>query len=246
MELEGKRVVITGGATGMGRATALVCGRQQARVVVADVNDSDGEAAVARIRRDGGEAWFVHTDVSDEGQVESLMGEADRLMGGIGALVTAAAIARDSLVPVDEFPKGTWDLHMDINLTGTFLAAKYAVPAIRRGGGGVIVMIASGAGVRGGSSIVAYGASKGGVNGLGMTLEQALGKDNIRVNVLCPGNISTPLKLGIIAQQVERVGAAADESSQIAGLGSPDGMAKVIRFLLSDDAEYVRGAVFTR
>jgi len=154
-----------------------------------------------------------------------------------------AAIAKDSLLPVDEFLTSTWEQHIDINLTGSFLAAKYAVPYLRKAGGGVIVMVASGAGVRGGSSIVAYGASKGGVNGLGMTLEQALSGDNIRVNVLCPGNIATPLKLGIIDQQVERVGDQANETGQIAGLGTPDGMAKVIRFLLSDDADYIRGPI---
>ena len=107
-------------------------------------------------------------------------------------------------------------------------------------------MIASAAGVSVGSSIVAYGASKGDVNGLGLTLEQSLAEENIRVNVLCPGNIATPLKLGIIDQQREMLGEAANEASQIAGLGTPDGMAKVIRFLSFDDAEYVRGTIFTR
>lgn len=244
--MEDKKIVITGGATGMARASALLCARHGAKVVIADINVAEGENAVSDIRAAGGSAWFHETDVSNEEDVRSLMEKAEKAMEGITSLVTAAAIARDSLVPVDEFLTSTWQQHIDINLTGSFLAAKYAVPALKKAGGGVIVMIASGAGVRGGSSIVAYGASKGGVNGLGMTLEQSLAGDNIRVNVLCPGNIATPLKLGIISQQVERVGDEANESSQIAGLGTPDGMAKVITFLLSDDAEYIRGAIFTR
>ena len=230
----------------MARATALICARHGAKITIGDINAADGDSVVAQIRDAGGEAWFRQTDVSKDTDVRSLMETAERDMGGINSLVTAAAIARDSLVPVDEFLKATWEEHIDINLTGSFLAAKYAVPAMRRARGGVIVMIASAAGVSVGSSIVAYGASKGGVNGLGLTLEQSLAEENIRVNVLCPGNIATPLKLGIIDQQKEMLGEAANEASQIAGLGTPDGMAKVIRFLISDDAEYVRGTIFTK
>jgi NAD(P)-dependent dehydrogenase (short-subunit alcohol dehydrogenase family) len=244
--MQDKKIVITGGATGMARASALLCAEHGAKIVIGDINVTEGKSTVSDIQKSGGEAWFYQTDVSNEEQMRSLIENAARHMGGITSLVSAAAIARDSLVPVDEFLTSTWEQHIDINLTGSFLAAKYAVPYLRKAGGGVIVMIASGAGVRGGSSIVAYGASKGGVNGLGMTLEQALAGDNIRVNVLCPGNIATPLKLGIIDQQVERVGEDANETTQIAGLGTPDGMAKVIRFLLSDDADYIRGAIFTR
>lgn len=246
MLLKGKKLVVTGAATGIGSATALVCAAEGAQVVVADINTADGERTVARARENGGSAWFVRADVSREAEVAALMQAAEERMGGINALVTAAGIARDSLVPIDEVQLREWERTISINLTGTFLAARHAVPAMRRAGKGVIVMIASGAGVRGPSSIVAYGASKGGVNGLAMTLESHLEKDNIRVNALCPGNIATPLKLGIIEQQVERIGAAANREGQMAGLGTPEGVARVIAFLLSDYADYVRGAVFTR
>ncbi len=246
MNLIGKRIVITGGATGIGGATARYCAGEGARVTIADVNEAAAQKRVAAIRENGGEAWFVRTDVSSEAQVSSLMAEAEENMEGINALVTAAGIARDSLVSVDELLKEGWDGTIDINLTGTFLATKHAVPALRRAGGGVIVMIASGAGVRGASSMVAYGASKGGVNGLGMTIEPALARENVRVNVLCPGNIETPLKLGIIEEQARRIGEAARREEQMAGLGAPEGVARVIGFLVSDDADYVRGTLFTR
>jgi NAD(P)-dependent dehydrogenase (short-subunit alcohol dehydrogenase family) len=147
---------------------------------------------------------------------------------------------------VDELTTDGWDRTIDVNLRGTFLSAKHAVPALRRAGGGVIVLIASGTGVSEASSMVAYGASKGGVNGLGMTLEAALAPDGIRVNVLCPGNIATPLKLRIVEEQA---GVRGDEyllEEQIARLGDPEGMARVLGFLVSDAADYVRGAVFTR
>jgi NAD(P)-dependent dehydrogenase (short-subunit alcohol dehydrogenase family) len=246
MQIKDKRVVITGGASGIGAAAAVQCAGDGARVVIADVNEAGAGATLAKIHEAGGEAWFVKTDVSKEAQVASLMRAAESHMGGVNALITAAGIARDSLVPVDELLKEGWDQTIGVNLTGSFLAAKYAVPAMRRAGKGVIVMIASGAGVRGASSMVAYGASKGGVNGLAMTLEPALERDNIRVNVVCPGNIATPLKLGIIEQQAERIGAAARREEQIAGLGMPEGVARVLSFLISDEADYIRGAIFTR
>ena len=246
MNLEGRRVVITGGATGIGRATAMHCAGAGARVVVGDVNEADGADCVSRISSAGGEAWFVRTDVSVESEVSALMDEAVRLMGGIDSLVTAAGIARDSMVPVEDVPEQVWDDTIDVNLKGSFLAAKHAVPAMRSAGRGVIVMIASGAGVRGASSTVSYGASKGGVNGLGMTLEAKLRGEGIRVNVLCPGEIATALKLGIIEQQAKAAGESIRLRKENTDLGEPEGVARVIGFLLSDDAAYVRGAVFTR
>ena len=246
MNLEGRRVVITGGATGIGRATAMHCAGAGARVVVADVNEADGNDCVAEIAAAGGEAWFVRTDVSVESEVRALMAEAARLMSGIDSLVTAAGIARDSMVRVEDVAEQVWDDTIDINLKGSFLAAKHAVPAIRSAGRGVIVMIASGAGVTGASSTVSYGASKGGVNGLGMTLEAKLRGDGIRVNVLCPGEIATPLKLGIIEQQAKAAGESARLRKENTDLGEPAGVARIIGFLLSDAAAYVRGAVFTR
>lgn len=246
MNLEGRRVVVTGGATGIGRATAMHCAAMGARVVVADVNETDGASCPAQIAAAGGQAWFVRTDVSDEAEVRGLMEQAARLMGGIDGLVTAAGIARDSMVPVEDVAEQVWDDTIDINLKGSFLAAKYAVPEIRSTGGGVIVMIASGAGVKGASSAVSYGASKGGVNGLGMTLEAKLRDEGIRVNVLCPGEIATPLKLGIIEQQAKVAGESVRLRTENTDLGEPAGVARIIGFLLSDDAAYVRGAVFTR
>jgi len=246
MDLQGRKLIVTGGATGIGAAAALRCASLGAHVVIADVNHVDGERVSAAINENGGKSRFVPADVSSESSVKSLVKSASDFMGGVNSLVTAAGIATDSLTPVENIDLISWQRLIDINLTGTFLAAKHTAPAIRRYGGGVMVMIASGAGVRGPSSSVPYGASKGGVNGLAMTLEPALAKDGIRVNVLCPGNISTGLKLGLIDQQEERIGEAANKPGQIAGLGTPEGVARIIGFMLSEDADYLRGALFTR
>ena len=246
MDLDGKKIVITGGSTGIGRAAATQCAAEGALVTVADVNRRDGEDCAERIRGGGGRAWFVPADVSSEADVQSLMAEAEEQMGGVNALVTAAGIARDALVPVDELTAESWDQIINVNLRGSFLSAKYAVPAMRRVGSGVIVLIASRAGVRGVSNMAAYSASKGGVNGLGLSLEAGLAQDLIRVNVLCPGSIDTPLKLRNIEENIKATGDAAKRQEMISGLGDPEGVARVLSFLVSDGAEYVRGAVFTR
>ncbi len=244
MNLKGSRIVLTGGATGIGRATAIHCATLGAGVVVADINEVDGGSCVSQIKKLGGEARFIKTDVSIESDVRNLMTESYRYLGGIDSLVTAAGIARDSMVPVEDLLEEVWDSTIDINLKGSFLAAKYAVPSMKENDRSVIVMIASGAGVTSASSTVSYGASKGGVNGLGMTLAAKLRDHGIRVNVLCPGSITTPLKLGIIERQVASLG----EGARVANsdLGDPVGVAKIISFLISDDADYIRGAVFTR
>lgn len=146
MDLNGKRILITGGATGIGRSTATRCAAEGARVVVADINPAEGEQRVEGIRSAGGEAWYVKVDVSTESDVAAMAADADRLMGGIDAMVSAAGIAQDSLVPIDELPTENWERTIAVNLRGSYLTAKHLVPAIRKAGGGVIVMIASGCG----------------------------------------------------------------------------------------------------
>jgi len=246
MRLKDKAIVITGGASGIGRAAALCCAQEGAKVVIADINKKAGEEVVKEVVGLGAWCWFVPTDVSQEKQVANLMREAEKLMGRINVLINAAGVLYGGFVPVEEFEESVWDKVIDINLKGSFLAAKHVVPAMKRAGGGIIILIASGAGVRGGSSSVAYGSSKGGVHGLAMTLEPKLAPDNIRVIDVCPGNIETPLKLGAIQQQAERTGESEESLRARQALGDPMGVGKVLAFLASSDADYVRGTVFTR
>ena len=246
MLLQSKRVLITGGATGIGRAAVKRCSEEGARVVFGDINAKDGAELATVLSVKGTSVSFVETDVSNLASSSALVETAHKLMGGIDCLLTAAAVARGALTPIDEFPDEEWLNHVDVNLTGTYYVAKNVARVMKKNGGGVMLLIASGAGVTGPSSIVPYGATKGGVNGLGMTLEQQLHSDNIRVNVLCPGNIRTPLKLRIIDEQVEKIGTQAQRDMQLHGLGTSDGVSSVIAFLLSDQADYVRGNIFTR
>lgn len=248
MRLRDKVVVITGGATGIGGATALVCGREGAKVVAGDVNEADGRQVVSRITEGGGQARFVRTDVTEEADARRLIAEATSAFGRVDALIACAGILRGTMVPVEDFEAATWDSVIDVNLKGTFLCAKHAVAAMKRTGGGVIVLVASGAGVKGGSSSYAYGASKGGVHGFGLTLMDRLAADHIRVNVVCPGGLATPLKLAQIAEAAEREGKSGEEAvaAQRPHLGDPEGVGNILAFLVSDGADYVRGTIFTR
>lgn len=248
IRLNDKVAVITGASTGIGAATAIEYARAGAKVVFGDINEADAEKTLDTIREEGGVAKFLRTDVTVETEIADLMETADTEFGGMHVLVTSAGILRGPSVRIDDFETATFDSVIDVNLKGTFLALKHAVPIMRRSGGGVILCIASGAGIRGGSSSVAYASSKGGVNGLVMTVENQISSMNIRIHTICPGGLATPLKLGQIAESAKRDGQDPDVAVANArnSLGDPAGVARVLTFLVSDAASYARGQIFTR
>jgi len=237
--LTNKVILVVGGAAGIGRATAELCAARGAAVIVADRDVAAGAAVAAAI---GG--LFVAVDVTDAASVQALMAAIAAKHGRLDALIQAAGILKGAYTPVDEFPLETWEMVLDVNVTGSFLCAKHAVPLMRQAGG-VIVLISSGAAV-GGSSSVAYGASKGGVNGLGITLANKLAPEGIRVNVVMPGNIDTGMKRSVIAAEAEKSGKALEDAVAASRLGAPEGVAKILAWLVSDDADYVRGMISTR
>ena len=248
VQLNEKVAVITGGATGIGAATAIEYARAGAKVVFGDINETDAEKTLRTIREEGGVAEFLRTDVTLETEVAALMETADTAFGGIHVLVTSAGVLRGPNVRIDAFETATFDSVIDVNLKGTFFSLKHAVPIMNRCGGGVILCIASGAGVRGGSSSVAYGSSKGGVNGLVMVVENQVSGMNIRMHTICPGGLATPLKLGQIAESARREGQDPEVAVANArkSLGDPAGVARVLTFLASDAGSYMRGQIFTR
>jgi NAD(P)-dependent dehydrogenase (short-subunit alcohol dehydrogenase family) len=147
---------------------------------------------------------------------------------------------------VDELDEDTFSEVLDVNLKGSYLCVKTAVPWMRRAGGGVILLVASGAGVRRPSSSVAYGASKGGVHGLFLTLEPRLAAQGIRAHDVCPATIDTAMMRDVIVRGALAQGRSPEEALAAAPLGDPSGVARVLAFLASPDADYVRGTVFTR
>ncbi|MDA0745569.1 MAG: SDR family NAD(P)-dependent oxidoreductase [bacterium] len=240
MRLKNKVIVVTGGASGIGRAAVRCCAREGASVAVVDMDAEGVAATVQEVKALGVEAAGFAVDVRDETQVRNMMEGVVAAFEKVDGLVHAAGILEGAFVPVDLFEEATWDRVLDVNLKGSFLVCKYAVPAIERAGAGVIVLISSGAGVSGGSSSVAYGSSKGGVHGLSLVLAAQLASRNIRVHGVCPGSIDTPLK----RRQLEAGGRPFDPEKS--GLGDPEGVGKLLSFLVSDEADYVRGTIFTR
>jgi NAD(P)-dependent dehydrogenase (short-subunit alcohol dehydrogenase family) len=240
MSLAGRVVAVVGGAAGIGRATAELCVQRGAHVILADVDAAQGKAAAGAIG-----ANFTPVDVTDEAAVQACFDGIGRALGRLDALIQTAGVLEGAYVPIEELGRDIFRRVWEVNVTGSFLCAKYAVPLMKRAGRGVIVLLSSGA-ATGGSSSYAYASSKGGVSALGVTLARKLASDNIRVNVVAPGNISTRMKLGVIEEDGRRRGIPAERLVEEAALGQPEGVARVLAWLASDDADYVRGTITTR
>ncbi len=246
--LEDRIAVITGGATGIGGATAELYAAEGAVVHLLDANVEAGQATEARIRDAGGQARFHSLDVRDADQVRSVFERIGTTDERIDVLVCSAGVLRGAYCSITELEEDDWDATLDTNLKGTYLTTRFAAPLIRKAEKSVILLIASGAGVRGGSSSYAYAASKAGVHGMQYNLQSDLGPSGARIHVVCPGGIATPLKLKNVAEGAqsrgENVESAVADARQ--SLGDPVGVARVLTFLASDDGEYVRGTIFTR
>jgi NAD(P)-dependent dehydrogenase (short-subunit alcohol dehydrogenase family) len=248
-DLTGKVIVVTGGAQGIGGAAARLCAERGGQVVIADWNATNGSKAAAQLCEAGYQATFVQTDVRLPESVEHLMQQVQAQFGRLDVLICAAGIFKGAYQPPDQLSIEDFDAVIDVNLKGVFLCTKFAMPLFdARGGGGTIIIVGSPAGVTGASGSLAYGASKGGVNGYGMTLARHIADRAVRVNVICPGGINTELKLGVVEAEARLRGKSVDDAVNEAKqqLGDPEGVGRVIAFLASDDADYVRGTLFTR
>lgn len=228
--LAGRRVLVTGAASGIGRATAIRVAEDGADVALVDVHD--GESVARRCRDVGGRAMFFGCDVSDEQAVHDMVDAAVSWLDGLDAVLHVAGIVGDRDSPVDALAAADWDSVIGVNLTGAFHLAKHAVPHLERSAG-ALVLTGSGAGIWNGHVSVAYGASKGGLHGLALTLEGPLRERGIRVYDVAPGAVDTPL--------LRRVAA----SPPTKPLVPPEQIAAIMAFLASDDAMAVRGTVRT-
>lgn len=245
-DLTGKRIIITGAATGIGRSTALRVSTNGAKVAAFDVNDADGAATISDVNEAGGDARYWHVDVRDETAVSGAVAAAETWLGGIDVLIHVAGVLQGAAVELDEFPEEMWDTVLDINLRGSFTVCKYVTGVMKKQGSGVIILTASGAGVLGGSSSYAYGSSKGGVHGLAMVMDMNLTRHGIRVNDVLPGAVATPLKITQVEAMHEAGGREGNLEDKIDALVSPDDISKVYAFLASDEADMVKGSIRTQ
>ena len=240
-QVERKIAIVTGGASGIGAACAETLAREGARVVVSDIDDVAGTALIERIRQNGGEAIYRHHDVTSEAEWPALVAAAEAL-GGLHILVANAGITRPALVV--DLSIEEWRRHMAINLDGVFLSVKHAIPAMRRSGGGSIVIMSSVGGLRGEVGSSAYCATKGGVRlfAKAVALECAWARDNIRVNTIHPGVIDTQLWAKFSTK-----GPAIDPNEigksmvPMGRAGTAQDVADGVLFLSSDASSYVTG-----
>lgn len=242
--LEGKVVLVTGAGSGIGRATALTCVREGAKVVAADVEVAGGEATVAQIKQAGGDATFVQADVSLAAAVEALMAQAVATYGRIDCAHNNAGI-EGALAMTAEYPEDDWDRVIAVNLKGVWLCMKYELPQMLRQGGGAIVNTSSLAGLVGARRMSAYVASKHGVAGLTKTVALEYAKSGIRINAVCPGIIRTPMvERAFLSRHADLEGRLAS-AEPIGRLGTPEEVAEAVVWLCSDAASFVTGHTLT-
>jgi NAD(P)-dependent dehydrogenase (short-subunit alcohol dehydrogenase family) len=235
----GDVVVVTGGGSGIGRATAYRVARDGAAVAVLDRSDDGARETVAVIEGAGGAAIAVTVDVADDHAVEQAVARTVRELGRVSGVVTAAGIFHGpDLRPAHEVTVDDFRRVLDVNLVGTFSTVKHALPHLVDGGG-AIVTIASTAALRGHGFGAGYTASKGGVDALTRLLAVQYGPHGVRANCVCPGGVDTPMTAGAFSTD-EAVGRAR-RAIPLGRYAQPDDIADVVAFLLSDDARYVTG-----
>jgi NAD(P)-dependent dehydrogenase (short-subunit alcohol dehydrogenase family) len=239
--LDGKRAIVTGAASGIGRASALRFAAEGATVVIADVAEDGLAETAAQVAAEGGTVRPVVMDASDEAAVESLVATCAHHFGGLEVFFANAGIAGDFL-PLDELSTAHWRRVLDVNLIGPFLAIKYGARAMKKGAGGSVICTASVAGLRSGAGPTPYSASKAGVVNLVQTAANQLVGTGVRVNAICPGLIETGM-----TQPIFDMARAAGKTHKLGQLnplrraGAPAEIAAVAAFLASDDASYLNG-----
>lgn len=240
LSLAGRVITVTGGAGGIGSATAKLCAARGAAVVIADLDDGGGESVVDDIKRKGGQACYIRTDVTRESDVQKMVAFAVTCFGRLDGAFNNAGIG-DSNAPLAELSTPSWQRHLDINLTGLFHCMKYQIPQMLADGGGAIVNTASASGIIGNPAAAHYVASKHGAVGISKAAALDYAAQGIRVNALLPGAVETPMASAAFARAPE-VKAAIEKGHPIGRLAQPEEIAETAAWLLSAAASFITGA----
>ena len=242
MRLGDKTAIITGGASGIGRAAALRFAAEGAQLVIADVNGNGGRETAKLIEQQGGKAFFIETNVSDSKQVKDLVSATVEAYGKLDILFNNAGIGNPDVKSVD-LDEDEWDRIIDINLKGVFLGIKHAVPELKKAGGGAIINTSSLLGIKGQKYLAAYNASKAGVILLTKNAALEYGRDNIRVNAIAPGVIDTQIIEGW--KNDERKWPIISRANALGRIGTPEEVANAVLFLASEEASFITGATLS-
>jgi NAD(P)-dependent dehydrogenase (short-subunit alcohol dehydrogenase family) len=237
--LENKVVLVTGGGSGIGRATSLLLAKQGAKVMIADYVPESAERTVKLIKDAGGNANCIAADVSMPKQVEAMVAKTVEVYGRLDGAFNNAGI-EGKMADTVEYPEETFDRIMAINLKGVWLCMRAEIPQMLKTGGGAIVNTASGAGLVGVPMLSAYNASKHGVVGLTKTAALEYAQKNIRVNCVCPGLINTPM----VARMIDSGGMNEQDfvaSEPVRRMGRPEEIGEGVVWLLSEAASFVTG-----
>jgi NAD(P)-dependent dehydrogenase (short-subunit alcohol dehydrogenase family) len=238
--VEGKVVVVTGGALGIGRETCLLFAKEGAKVAVTDVLDKEGQELIEEISQSGEVAKFWHLDVTDEKEVEKVFAEVVKEFGKLDATVNNAGIAGVDK-PTHELTENEWDAVMNVNVKGVFFCTKHAIPHMRKSGCGSIVNLSSIYGLVGAGDIPHYHASKGAVRLMAKNDALIYAKDKIRVNSVHPGFIWTPL-VEELGKKTPGFREHLDSLHPIGHIGEPIDIAYGILYLVSDESKFVTGS----
>lgn len=239
--LDGKVAIVTGAASGIGLATAKLLAEIGASVALIDINESGGKGVTEQIRDAGGKAKFFLCDVTSDSECKKTVDAIYEEFGKINILFNnAGVIRRKNVVDLEE---KDWELIIDVNLKSIYLLSRHVIPIMIKGGGGSIINNGSGWGIKGGSNAVAYCAAKGGV--VNMTRAMAIdhGKDRVRVNCVCPGDVDTPLLRGEAKQLGVDEEAFMNEAADrpLNRVGKPQDVARTVLYLASDLSSWVTG-----
>ncbi len=243
MRLQSKVAVVTGGASGMGRAGALGMAREGAQVAILDQNERAGAETVAEIQEAGGEALFIHADLTRAVSCEAAFAQAEARFGKIDTAFFSAAVqmfGHDTIA--HEVSEDTFDRTIAINLKGLWLSCKYVLPAMMRAGGGSLILAGSPTGLNGASGYTAYATSKAGAFSLARTIALDYAKHKIRANVLVPGPTNTPLTREIFADPAFRD--AIERATILGRVGEAHEIVGLLVFLASNESSYCTGGYF--
>lgn len=240
--LDGKVAVVTGAASGMGRATALLFAREGAPVVLGDFDEDGGAGACEAIRAGGGEATFVRTDVAVEADVAALVATAERVYGALHTIFNNAGIEQP-VTPSTDVTEELFDRVIGVNLKGTFFGCKHAIPALLRAGGGTIVNNSSVSAFANVGGNVSYASSKGAVMSLTRVLALEYAARNVRVNAICPGVIDTGMNRRNLelADEPDAVRARWMSVTPLGRMGTSEEIARTVLYLASDQSSFTTG-----